>query len=287
MSENTNREIFINVAGFQCLDQLQHNAVDIYLSTCGIQNCFPGHYYGPGKREEYIIHFISSGKGIFEAEGRTYHLTKGDFFVIFPGMEIHYEADQNQPWDYLWIGFQGVKAATYLKNAGIDPAHLTGHYANTPYIVSCVQQMILARSLTYYNELRRQAALLQILSALMELHHETLSDEERNDYPYQVYLQQALDYMNDHIKDKIRIGELAARIGIDRSYLTTIFRTTLEVSPQEYLLTLRMDRADYLLKNTDLKISAIASEVGYSDPLSFTRAFKKVKGMPPTKWRQN
>ena len=83
MSENTNREIFINVAGFQCLDQLQHNAVDIYLSTCGIQNCFPGHYYGPGKREEYIIHFISSGKGIFEAEGRTYHLTKGDFLSFF------------------------------------------------------------------------------------------------------------------------------------------------------------------------------------------------------------
>lgn len=283
---NIQKENFINVAGFQCLEHLQNNAVDIYLSTCGVQNCFPNHFYGPGQREEYIIHFIFGGKGIYQTGGETYELGDGDFFVIFPDTEVYYKADNDRPWDYLWVGFQGVKASTYLQQAGIDSEHLIGHFQNPSFILTCIQQMMLARSLTYHNELKRQAALLQILAALMEYHHNTLSDAEQNDYPYRVYLQQAVDYMNGHIKENIKISEVASHIGIDRSYLSNIFKNTLEISPQEYLATLRMNRAADLLKTTNEKIGAIAAEVGYSNPLTFTKMFKRYKGMSPSEWRK-
>ena len=205
--------------------------------------------------------------------------------MIPPKTEVYYKADDACPWDYLWIGFDGIKATTYLKNAGIDTEHLTGHYPNTSYILSCIQQMMLARTLTYHNELKRQAALLQILAALIEVHHDTLSAEEQHEYPYRVYLQQALDYMNTHLHENIKISEIASHIGIDRSYLSNIFKSTLELSPQEYLMTLRMDRAAELLENTDDKITSIASAVGYSDPLTFTKMFKRIKGMSPSDWR--
>ena len=282
---NELKEIYINATGFQCLEHLQNNAVDIYLSTCGVQNYIAGHYYGPGQRAEYIIHFICEGKGIYKVNGNTYSLSKGDFFVIPPKTEVYYKADDACPWDYLWIGFDGIKATTYLKNAGIDTEHLTGHYPNTSYILTCIQQMMLARTLTYHNELKRQAALLQILAALIEVHHDTLSDEEQHEYPYRVYLQQALDYMNTRLHENIKISEIASHIGIDRSYLSNIFKSTLELSPQEYLMTLRMDRAAELLENTDDKITSIASAVGYSDPLTFTKMFKRIKGMSPSDGR--
>lgn len=285
MTHQNIKETYINSTGFQCLEHLQNNAVDIYLSTCGIQNCTSGHSYGPGQREEYIIHFICEGKGVYEVNSKTYHLSKDDFFVIPPKTEVYYKADDTCPWDYLWVGFQGVKATTYLKNAGIDSEHLTGHYQNTSYILACIQQMMLARTLTYHNELKRQAALLQIIAALIEVHHDTLSDEEQHEYPYRVYLQQALDYMNTHLQENIKIGTLAAHIGIDRSYLSNIFKSTLEISPQEYLLTLRMDRAADLLRTTEEKIHVIANKVGYSDPLTFTKMFKRTKGMSPSEWR--
>lgn len=286
MSHKESRENFINVAGFQCLEHLQNNAVDIYLSTCGVQNCLPNHSYGPGQRDDYIIHFIFGGKGIFQTGGKTYELGDGDFFVIFPDTEVYYKADNDCPWDYLWVGFQGVKASTYLKQAGIDSEHQTGCFPNTSFILTCIQQMMLARNLTYHNELKRQAALLQILAALMEYHHSTLSDKEQNDYPYRIYLRQAIDYMNKHLKDNIKISDVAAHIGIDRSYLSSIFKNTLEISPQEYLVTLRMNHAVDLLQTTNNKIGAIASDVGYSNPLTFTKMFKQYKGMSPSEWRQ-
>lgn len=286
MSRQNQEENFINVVGFQCLDHLQNNAVDIYLSTCGIQNCFPNHFFGPGRREDFIIHFICSGKGYYQAGDKAYELGTGDFFVIFPDTEVYYKADSDCPWDYLWIGFQGIKAATYLKQAGIDPEHLVGRFQDSSFILTCIQQMVLARHLTYHNELKRQAALLQILASLIEFHHESLSDDEQLDYPYRVYLQQAIDYMNDHIKENVRISHVASHIGIDRSYLSGIFKSTLEISPQEYLVTLRMNRAADLLTTTNEKISVIALEVGYNDPLTFTKMFKRYKGMSPSEWRR-
>lgn len=127
---------------------------------------------------------------------------------------------------------------------------------------------------------------MQILAALIENHYESLSTEEQHEYPHRIYLQQALDYMDTHLKENIKINEIAASIGIDRSYLSNIFKTTLNISPQEYLLHLRIDRAADLLKNTKDKISVIANEVGYSDPLTFTKMFKRAKGLSPSEWRQ-
>lgn len=91
--------------------------------------------------------------------------------------------------------------------------------------------------------------------------------------------------MNTHLKENIKITSIASHVGIDRSYLANIFKSTLEISPQEYLLTLRMNRAADLLQNTSQKITVIANEVGYSDPLTFTKMFKRIKGMSPSEWR--
>lgn len=282
-----NKEIFTNFAGFQCLEQLHNNSTGLYLSTCGVQNCPPGYSYGPGIRDIYIIHFICEGKGIYKVNDTTYHLHKGDFFVIYPGTEIFYQADEKNPWDYIWVGFQGIKSETYLGYAGIDKEHLIGHCCNTAYMLSCIQQMTLARVLTHYNELRRQAALLQIFAALIEQHHEQLTEEEQLDYPHHVYIDQALDYVQTHISENIHIQDIANYIGIDRSYLTSIFKQALGISPQEYLLNYRMEYACELLKDPQIKISTVACEVGYQDPLSFSKAFKKHLAVSPSQWRAN
>lgn len=280
-----NEEVYINATGFQCLEHLQNNSVDLYLSTCGVQNCPPGHWYGPGSRDEYIIHFICEGKGIYKVGEKTYYLKKGDLFLICPNTTIYYEADKNDPWDYIWVGFQGIKSTTYLEYAGLSKNSLIGHFYNTSFILACVQQMMLSRTLTYFNELKRQSALLQVFSALIEERYYSLSEEEQSEYPHRVYLEQALDYISKNLKNNIRISDIANHIGIDRSYLTTIFKSTLNLSPQEYLITYKIDRAVALLENPDIKISNIGLELGYSDPLTFSKMFKRYKGVSPSEYR--
>ena len=283
--QKDNNTVFINVASFQLLEHLHNDAVDLFVTTCGIQNCFPGHFFGPGQRDEYILHFICGGKGIFEVNGKTYHLRGGDFFLICPNTEVHYEADKDQPWDYIWVGFSGIKAAAYLNYAGLDQKHVIGQYSNTSYMLSYIQQMILARSGNPSNELKRTAALQQILAALIEEYSLFSAETEDSVNTQQNYLDYALAYMDEHLSEQIHINDIANRIGIDRSYLTNIFKRTLGLSPQEYLLQYRMNRACTLLQKPDLKISAIARAVGYENALSFSKIFRKYKGMSPSSYR--
>ena len=153
-------------------------------------------------------------------------------------------------------------------------------------IFTYIQQMIICRHLTYANELKREAALLQVLSALIDEYRTTLPKEERYDYPYKIYVDQAIDYIRRNYKSNVKINDIASYIGIDRSYLTHIFKSVTNVSPQEYLLRYRMEQAEVLLTQTDKKIGEIAWCVGYSDSLAFSRMFRKYKGVSPTEFRE-
>ena len=73
--------------------------------TFGFENCKSGHSYGPAVRSYWLLHYVVSGKGKFEREGKTLKISKGDIFVIPPFLETYYEADANDPWTYVWIGF--------------------------------------------------------------------------------------------------------------------------------------------------------------------------------------
>lgn len=282
---NDHDTVYINAAGFQLLEHLHSDAVDLFVTTCGVQNCFPKHFYGPGKREEYILHFICEGTGSYQVNGKTYQLGKGNFFLICPGTEVYYEADAAHPWDYIWVGFSGIKAASYLKYANLDETHVTGQFTNTSYMLNCIQQILLARSGNPCNELRRTASLLQILAALIEEHCLFCEESESSTNSQQHYLDKALAYMDEHLSDPIHINTIAKEIGIDRSYLTNIFKHTLGLSPQEYLLQYRINRACTLLQTSNLKVSAIARMVGYEDPLAFSKIFRKYKKTSPTSYR--
>nr|WP_325240264.1 AraC family ligand binding domain-containing protein [uncultured Oscillibacter sp.] len=68
--------------------------IDAMIYTCGYENCEPGHSYGPLLRNGYMVHYILSGKGVYQCRGRTFHLGEGEAFLICPGELIYYLADK-------------------------------------------------------------------------------------------------------------------------------------------------------------------------------------------------
>lgn len=75
--------------------------IDLYLAYCGIEYCYPSHSFGPAIREQYLLHYILDGKGIFKVNNKTYNLTKGQGFLINPNELTYYEADKYEPWKYI------------------------------------------------------------------------------------------------------------------------------------------------------------------------------------------
>ena len=62
-----------------------------------------------------MVHYILSGKGVYQCRGKTFRLGEGEAFLICPGELIYYEADREEPWIYTWIGMQGIKIKGYLE----------------------------------------------------------------------------------------------------------------------------------------------------------------------------
>ena len=83
---------------------------DLYLCFCGVSECEPCHSFGPAVRPSYILHYVLSGKGIYQVGGRKYKIRKGQGFLIEPEAVTFYQADEQDPWTYLWVGFAGTHA---------------------------------------------------------------------------------------------------------------------------------------------------------------------------------
>ena len=100
-------------------------------------------------------------------------------------------------------------------------------------------------------------------------------------------LQQAIDYIQAHLNRKLSLAEIARVINISPPYLSSLFKRTIGVSPHQYVIQQRVERAKLLLLKTNLAIADIALEVGFSNQSHLTRHFKRLLGVTPQQVRQN
>lgn len=277
---------FTDSANYKCLENLEQTYVDFYLSYCGKENCSPGKRFGPRIRNKYVIHVITSGKGCYHVNGHSYYLGPNQAFLITPEIETVYEADPVDPWSYFWVGFHGIKSAECMKNAGFTPEEPFITLKDIRSLEECVTQMLHFHQLTFSNELKRNSCLMQFLALLIEERiREPNTGSNRYDYPGLVYVNLAIHYLSCNYSQKIRINDLANYIGINRSYLTNNFKKVTGVSPQEFLLELRMNKAAALLQVGELSIHDVAESVGYDDALAFSKIFKHRFGVSPREYR--
>lgn len=258
------------------------------LGYCGWEYCEPGHRFGPNQRRNYVLHVVREGRGTLEIGDSVYHLEKGHAFVLRPGAMAWFEADQKDPWCYLWVGFNGLKAEECIKNAGFsEETHVRKLKMEcVDDLYRCLEQILAAHQLTFSNDLKRRGLLMLFFSRLIQDYQEYDSGSgEVSQYPVSVYVKSAIDYIAKNYSKKIRIKEMADYIGVNRSYLTTSFKRTVGCSPQEYLLNLRMEKAKGMLTETDIKINEVAVAVGYADQLAFSRIFRQHCGLSPREYR--
>jgi AraC family transcriptional regulator len=94
------------------------------------------------------------------------------------------------------------------------------------------------------------------------------------------------DYINTHLDRDLKLSELSAIAQISPYHFLRLFKKSVGITPHQYILQQRIDRAKYLLKSSNLDISEIAFRVGFCDSSHLTRCFKNSLGKTPRQWRQ-
>ena len=103
---------------------------------------------------------------------------------------------------------------------------------------------------------------------------------------YEGAMQQAREIIIHNLDRPITLEEIAQRVNISKYYLCRQFKKVYGISPIQYHLNARIDRAKWLLIHTDKSLTTIASEVGFDDIYSFSRAFKNRENISPSKYRK-
>ncbi len=255
----------------------------LYVDCCGCSQTESLHSFGPASKPHYLIHYILKGKGIFRSYGKEYRLEAGYGFLIQPDELAFYQADREDPWSYLWVGFGGSRAKEYLSAMGLSENHPVFSCDRDQELYAIVRDMMEHNTCGVADDLRRNGQLGVFLSILAQSAGVVAKDE--GDKGNQ-YVKKAVSFIQSNYCNPIRVTDVADYVCINRSYLYTLFQNYLGMSPQQFLTTFRITKARELLDSTSYPIESIALSCGYSDALVFTKAFHAMKGMSPSQYRK-
>lgn len=130
------------------------------------------------------------------------------------------------------------------------------------------------------HQLRVRAAVSELLAIIVDV-----SRSKRPNLRHLDDWQRARLRLDSDLAKPMSVGELASQMSISDEHFIREFKQRFGVSPKAYHTHARMREAALFLRNTDMRVKAIAYELGFSDPKSFMRIFKKHLGLSPSKLR--
>lgn len=263
--------------------------VDLGLYQYGRENCEPGHSFGPAKRNHYLFHYISAGHGTLMAndcQGQTltYQLREGQGFLLFPGQTSTYIADNEEPWQYMWIEFDGLRVKEALEVAGISQNNPVYARQSTELTEKMKEEM--QYIITHHDESTLQSIGHLYLFFDYFLRSQAKGEKVTRSQLRDFYIREAIAYIENHYQEDVSIEHIADVLGLHRSYFGKLFKTSVGKSPQQFLMNYRMVKAAELLTLTGKPIHEIGVSVGYSNQMHFSRAFKTIYGCSPSEWRK-
>ena len=255
----------------------------LYVNCCGLSRTEPLHSFGPAFKPHFVIHYVIGGKGKLAIGGKEYPLKQGYGFLIPPEELAFYQADETDPWTYVWVGFSGQRATEIVQSTGLSLANPVFKTDRGEEFYEAVKDMLEHKTFSVANELRRNGQLYLFLSLIAESAHiEEKGETDKGD----AYVKRAVEFIVGNYCNPIKITDVADYVCINRSYLYTLFKNSMGMSPQQFLSAFRITKAAELLQITSLPVESIALSCGYTDPLVFTKSFKQMKKMSPSAYRK-
>lgn len=218
-----------------------------------------------------MVHFILDGEGTFNGKP----LKKGEGFFALEGERACYFPNPENPWTYLFVNVNSLKGVLAEYSLLSDNRCFKW---NESVLFDEVTECIKGNSNLRLNQCRMTGFLYMLLSYITPVEKSALTQTEKN-------VEKIKEYLSNTFDRKDCLTEAASLVHISKAYMRNIFYKSEGISPQSYVMNLRIEKAKELLKTTE-NIYLVASTVGYYDQLQFTKVFKKYTGFSPTEFKK-
>ena len=231
--------------------------------------------------QSYLLAYTYSGSGKLIYRDKEYILSEGDGFFIHC-YDYHLYKALEDSWD-IAILHLGGPLLSYCHEQFMQYQSPVFHEAFSGKTQEYLEQLLALYSFPRQN---RDWQVSTCIDSLL-CHILNLQADAMNHSVLPETLVYLIKYMENHYDKPLTLDFLADFAGISKYYLSREFKKYTGFSPNDYLITLRINRAKSMLKNTTLPAAKIAHEVGIHDLNNFTNLFKKKTGMTPILFRNS
>lgn len=226
----------------------------------------------------YSVHLITDGCGVLKINTLRFSLERGTLFFCFPGCA--YEIDASDDFMYIYIDFIGADVKKMLENRNVTTENpICGDFS---YLIDFWKTSI--KRVTVHNaHFVTESVLLNAISYISTIEEETAEKSSVD-----VLAEALTEYIDIHYKDPdITVQKIAKRFSYSGKYVSLVFKKKMNLSLNKYINQLRIQYAIRLLENNVTSISYISALCGFSDPLYFSKVFRKKMGMSPSAYLKN
>lgn len=229
---------------------------------------------------EFQFVLIPKGQGIFESKSAGKRkINEGDAFLLFPGEWHRYKPLKKTGWTEHWVGFTGEIANLMMKDYFFKKENPVANKYNNQLVTKLfkvLHQLIQEEPFGFQR----------IASGIcIQLMAEFCNTQYGSGLKYESPISRAKYIMNEKIDEEIDFKILALNLRISYSKFRSDFKRQTGLPPLQYFLLLKIEKAKFLLLNTNINSKQIAYDIGFESEHYFCRLFKQKTGMSPAQFR--
>lgn len=253
-----------------------HVKNDIGMYYCGRRVGTNNHEYGPEIRNHYIFVLVNKGSAVLLKE-QEITFASHDLLVMHPNEKIHYKA--LEPWSITWLGLYGEAVEELVKKLGITRDNPIIHISLYNAVGEIMNKICdISKKQVAFSKFTIISLIYEFFSLLIQNSNSNCVEDD--------YITSAIRMFDYNYASAITVDQVANRLTLNTAYFSRVFSERMGISPKQYLLNKRIERAKELLIKTNASIFEIANSVGYDNQFYFSRLFKKHVKVPPLEYRK-
>lgn len=255
---------------------------DCYPTAMGFYPEASGHSMRRDRHDDNLLMYCTAGRGYLHTPDWEGDIKPGHILLLPQGLSHTYGADAEDPWTLFWVHFQGGSTGVFQQYLGYREGAPVVDAGVSPLLIGAFTSLMEIRRTGYSTRAFINGA-NHLRHLLTQITMEISAHKGRMHSGFELEHVQA--YMLENIDQAMTLDRLADAANMSKFHFSNRYKELTGYSPIKHFLNMKMEHACHLLDSTELGVGAIAAQLGYDDPLYFSRLFRKTLGQSPRSYR--
>lgn len=252
-------------------------SLPFYIELAGISYCDGVFHVHRPQSTVSSIEYVLSGNGTVKCNGKAFYPHAGDTYILYAGDDHEYYSSEDDPWIKIWVTVAGGMAGSLAEMYKVR--NKTVFHCNTEQYIRRMHKELACKDISPSEITDKTALIFHEMMQFLQHHNE----EELDISPDAIQMK---NYIDTHIPEPLVIEELAHRIFKSPAQAIRIFKKNYGITPYDYYLKVKLEKAVLMLEGTNFSIKEIAHRLGFCDEHYFSGLFSRKMGKCPSDYRK-